>query len=100
MRIQKRNFGVKYLQKYIKKLELFLTAKKKYRKLIMKIQNLINSVCQDVYNILWNGTMPINKETKQKLQRFRSKLFDLCSTEQNSEQKIIYKIKQVDFYLY
>ena len=76
MRFQKRNVGLKYLQKYIKKLEPLLTAKKKDRKLIMKNQNLINAVCQGVYNIL-NGTMPINKETKQKLQRFRSKLHDL-----------------------
>ena len=87
MRFQKRNVGLKYLQKYIKKLEPLLTAKKKDRKLIMKNQNLINAVCQGVYNIL-NGTMPINKETKQKLQRFRSKLHDLSSTEHNSEQKV------------
>ena len=76
MRFQKRNVGLKYLQKYIKKLEPLLTAKRKDRKLIMKNQNLINAVCQGVYNIL-NGTMPINKETKQKLQRFRSKLHEI-----------------------
>ena len=31
--------------------------------------------------------MPINKETKQRLKRLRSKLHDLCSTKHNSGQK-------------
>ena len=45
MRFQKRNVGLKYLQKYIKKLEPLINAKKKDRLLIFKIQNLINEVC-------------------------------------------------------
>ena len=54
MRFQTRNVDVEYLQKYITKLEPLLTAKKRDRKLILKNQNLINYVCQGVYNIL-NG---------------------------------------------
>jgi hypothetical protein len=50
-------------------------------------QNLINAVCQGVYNIL-NGTLPINMETKQKLLRFRTKLHALCSTEHSTDEKI------------
>ena len=87
MRFQKRNVGLKYLQKYIKKLEPLINAKKKDRLLILKNQNLINEVCQGIYNIL-HGTLPINMETKQKLKRFRTKLHDLCSTEHSSKQKL------------
>ena len=57
MRFQKRNVGLKYLQKYIKKLEPLINAKKKDRLLILKNQNLINEVCQGIYNIL-HGTLP------------------------------------------
>jgi hypothetical protein len=73
----------------MKKLEPLINAKKKDQKLIIKNRNLINLVCQGVYNIL-HGTVPINKETKQKLKRFRSKLHALCDTNHTSKQK--YKI--------
>ena len=78
-----------YLQKYIKKLKPLLTAKKKDRKLILKNQNLINYVCQGVYNIL-HGQIPINKETQQKLIRFRSKLHALCSYDHSKNKKFKY----------
>ena len=87
MRFQKRNVGIKYLEKYIKKLEPLIKAKKKDRKLIIKNQNLINYVCQGVYNIL-HGKIPINKDTRQKLFRFRTKLHALCGTNHSSEEKI------------
>ena len=87
MRFHTRNVDVEYLQKYITKLKPLLTAKKRDRKLILKNQNLINYVCQGVYNIL-NGQIPINKETKQKLMRFRSKLHALCSNDHSEKQKI------------
>jgi len=89
MRFQKRNVSLNYLQNYMKKLEPLINAKKKDQKLIIKNRNLINLVCQGVYNIL-HGTVPINKETKQKLKRFRSKLHALCDTNHTSKQK--YKI--------
>ena len=87
MRFQKRNVSIKYLQKYIQKLEPLIKAKKKDRLLILKNQNLINEVCQGIYNIL-HGTLPINMETKQKLKRFRAKLHDLCSTTHSTKQKL------------
>jgi len=87
MRFQNRNVGIKYLQKYIKKLEPLLKAKKKDRKLILKNQNLINYVCQGVYNIL-HGKIPINKETRHKLLRFRSKLHALCDNKHSKDEKI------------
>ena len=89
MRFQKRNVSLNYLQNYMKKLEPLINAKKKDQKLIIKNRNLINLVCQGVYNIL-HGTVPLNKETKQKLKRFRSKLHALCDTNHTSKQK--YKI--------
>jgi len=87
MRFQTRNVDLKYLQNYINKLEPLLSAKKKDRKFLLKNKKLINYVCQGVYNIL-NGQIPINKETQQKLIRFRSKLHALCSNDHSSEQKI------------
>ena len=87
MRFQNRNVGIKYLQKYIKKLEPLLKAKKKDRKLIHKNQNLINYVCQGVYYIL-HGKIPINKETRHKLLRFRSKLHALCDNKHSKDEKI------------
>ena len=71
----------------MKKFEPLINAKKKDRKLILKNQNLINVVCQGVYNIL-QGTVPINLKTKQKLKRFGSKLLALCDTNHSSKQKI------------
>ena len=61
------------IQKYIQKLELLINAKKNDRLLIFKNKNLINEVCQGIYNIL-HGTLPINMEIKQKLKRLRTKL--------------------------
>ena len=68
-------------------MESLIKAKKKDRKLIIKNHNLINYVCQGVYNIL-HGKIPINKETRQKLFRFRSKFHALCGNNHSSEEKI------------
>ena len=51
MRFQKRNVGLKYLQKDIHKLELLINAKKKDRLFILKNQNLMNEVSQGIFNI-------------------------------------------------
>ena len=82
MRFQKRNVSLEYLQSYLKKLEPLINARKKDRKLILKNQNLINVVCQAVYNIL-HETVHINIETKLK-----SKLHALCDTNHSPKQKI------------
>lgn len=88
MRFQKRNVSVKYLKKYLTKLEPLINAKRKDRKnLLATDKDLIKYVCQGVTNIL-HGKIPINTETKHKLKRFRNKLHDLCDSNHSLDKKI------------